>query len=88
MVAHQDDTAAALPIGARALAQARRNPRGMPADYTSKPVSGFNAQPTPATANLRSNCRTRACSNFNCCEFGSAIQEVFDRFGGRESELL
>ena len=27
---------AALPIGARALGQARRNPRGMPADYTSR----------------------------------------------------
>src|ERR1700722_1580272 len=34
MVAHQDDIAAALPIGARAFAQARQNPRGMPADYT------------------------------------------------------
>src|ERR1700722_14241928 len=34
LVAHQDDIAAALPIGARALGQARRNPRGMPADYT------------------------------------------------------
>jgi hypothetical protein len=34
MVAHQDDIAAALPIGARALAQARRRRRGMPADYT------------------------------------------------------
>jgi hypothetical protein len=34
MMAHQDDIAAALPIGARAKARARHNPRGMSADYT------------------------------------------------------
>ena len=45
MVAHQDDIAAALPIGARAFAQARQNPRGMPADYTfrSRPALAFSA---------------------------------------------
>src|SRR4029077_4310414 len=66
MVAHQDDIAAALPIGASAFAQAPESARNARRLHVSKPVSGFNAQPTPATANFRSNWRTRACSNFNC----------------------
>src|SRR6478672_8090704 len=36
MVAHQDDIAGGSPIGARALGQADRKPRGMPTEYTSR----------------------------------------------------
>jgi hypothetical protein len=67
MVAHQDD------IAGDSADWSPRPPAGAPESARngrrlnfSKPVSGFNVQPTPAPANFRSNCRTRACSNFNC----------------------
>ena len=67
VVAHQDDIArGSADWSPRPRAGAPESARNARRLYFSKPVSGFNAQPTPATANFRSNCRTRACSDFNC----------------------
>ena len=80
---------AALPIRARAIGLARRNPPGMPVDYTLRSqlrVSMLSRlrrrrisarivrpRPPPTLPAWRS--------------FGSAVQDVFDRFGRREREL-
>src|SRR5208283_2544969 len=80
---------AALPIGARAIGLARRNPPGMPVDYTFRSqlrvsmLSRLHQQqisarivrpgPAPTLPAWRS--------------FGSAVQDVFDCFDRREGEL-
>src|ERR1700733_15762178 len=67
LVAHPDEIACGSadwsPRPRAGAPESARNARRL---HFSKPVSVFNGQRTPAPANFRSNCRTRACSNFNC----------------------